>query len=156
VILGIAAMRNERFQRFKSLGDTDAVTYRIAGSVNRNFGEILAEHPMGNGLGGGGTSIPFFLHGQVKDPIVMENGYTLILCEQGVIGLLIFIFFVLWFLSRAGVAFAKGPWANSRRLAWSLVAFSLATAWIGVGMFTSIPATVIMMLAMGWTPVPET
>jgi hypothetical protein len=154
-ILGFAAMSNERFQRFKTLGDTDAVADRIAGSVNRNFWEILAEHPMGNGLGGGGTSIPYFLHGQVRDPIVMENGYTLILCEQGVIGLLLFILFVLWFLSHAGTAFSKGPWANSRRMAWCLAAFSLATAWIGVGMFTSIPATVILLLGMGWTAIPE-
>ncbi len=154
-VIGIAAMRNERFQRFKTLGDTDGVADRIAGSVNRNFWEILTEHPMGNGLGGGGTSIPYFLHGQVKDPIVMENGYALILCEQGFIGLLIFGLFVLWFLSRGGTAFGKGSWANSRRLAWSLSAFSLATAWIGTGMFTSIPGTVLLLLSMGWTPLAE-
>jgi hypothetical protein len=154
--MGVVAMRNERFQRFKSLGDSDAVVERIAGSVNRSFWEILADHPMGNGLGGGGTSLPYFLHGQVRSPIVMENGYALILCEQGLVGLLLFLCFVAWFISRVGTAFAKGPWANSRRMAWSLAAFQLGTAWIGVGMFTSIPATVILVLSMGWTALPET
>jgi hypothetical protein len=153
LIAGIAwsALSNVRFQRFKSLADTDSVADRIAGSVNRGFGEILMEYPMGNGLGGGGTSIPFFLQGQVRNPIGMENGYALILCEQGIIGLLIWLMYIGWFLSRAKTAFAKGSWENSRKMAWCLAAFSLATAWVGTGMFTSIPSTVILVLSMGWT-----
>src|SRR5262245_56615428 len=63
-----AAMNNERLQRFKSLSDADSVEARISGSVNRGFFEILIEHPLGNGLGGGGTSMPYFLEGQVRDP----------------------------------------------------------------------------------------
>jgi hypothetical protein len=153
--LGVTAMTNVRFQRFKSLSDSDAVVGRIAGSVNRGFWEILVEHPMGNGLGGGGTSIPYFLEGQVRNPIGMENGYALILCEQGLMGLLLWIGFIGWFLSHVGAAFKKGAWANSRRLAWCYAAFCLATAWIGIGMFTSIPATVILLLGMGWTAIPS-
>jgi len=150
-IIGGVAVSNERFQRFKSLGDTDAVADRIAGSVNRGFWEILLEYPMGNGLGGGGTSIPYFLYGQVRNPIGMENEYARILCEQGVIGLVLWICFGGWFLSRAKVAFKSGPWANSRRMAWSLAAFSLSTAWIGLGLLTAIPQTPILLMGMGWT-----
>ncbi len=109
---------------------------------------------MGNGLGGGGTSIPYFLQGEVRNPIGMENGYALILCEQGLIGLALWIAFIGWFVSRAPTAFAKGPWGNSRRMAWCLSALSLGTAWIGIGLFTSIPSTVLLFLAMGWTSVP--
>lgn len=145
------AMTNERFQRFKSLGDTGAVSERIAGSVNRGFFEILLEYPMGNGLGGGGTSIPYFLEGQVRNPIGMENEYARILCEQGIIGLILWLGFVLWFFSCVGVAFAKGPWMNSRRMVWCLAAFSLATAWIGEGLLTAIPQTPIFLMGMGWT-----
>jgi hypothetical protein len=152
--VGYLAMSNERFQRFKSLTDTDLVAERIAGSVNRGFFEILTEYPMGNGLGGGGTSIPYFLQGQVKNPIGMENEYTRMLSEQGVIGLLLWLSFILWFLSRVGVAFAKGPWANTRRLAWCYAAINLGTAWVGLGLFTSIPGTVMLLLGMGWTSTP--
>ncbi len=148
-------LNNERLGRFKSLSDTDYVGDRIAGSVNRGFWEILTEYPIGNGLGGGGTSIPYFLQGQVRNPIGMENSYSLILCEQGIIGLLLWVGFVGWFLSRAKVAFAKGPWSNSRRMAWCLCAFSFATAWIGTGILTAIPGTVFLVLSMGWTTVPQ-
>jgi hypothetical protein len=148
------AMSNERFQRFKSLTDTDAVGERIAGSVNRTFFEILFEYPMGNGLGGGGSSIPYFLEGQVKNPIGMENEYTRILSEQGVIGLFLWLSFVMWFLTRAQNAFAKGPWTSSRRVAWCLGAFMLGTAWVGLGTFTSIPGTVLLLLSIGWTATP--
>ncbi len=150
-IIGAVALSNERFQRFKSLGDTEAVADRIAGSVNRGFFEILTEYPMGNGLGGGGTSIPYFLYGQVRNPIGMENEYARILCEQGVIGLILWIGFALWFFSQVRVAFEAGPWANSRRMAWSLAAFSLSTAWIGLGLLTAIPQTPILLMGMGWT-----
>jgi energy-converting hydrogenase Eha subunit B len=150
-----AAATNARFQRFKSLGDTDAVADRIAGSVNRTFFEILSEYPMGNGLGGGGTSIPYFLQGQVRDPIGMENEYARILGEQGIIGLVLWIGFVLWFLGRAPIAFAKNPWCNSRRMAWCLSSVSLLTAWIGIGMLTSIPQTAIQLLGMGWAATPQ-
>jgi O-antigen ligase len=150
-VLAFVALRNERFQRFKSLGDTENVEGRLAGSVNRGFFEILMEYPMGNGLGGGGTSIPYFLEGQVRNPIGMENEYALILAEQGIIGLVLWLSFIGWFLFQFRRAFAKGPWATGRRIAWCLAAFWLATAWIGTGLFTSIPGTVMQLLAMGWT-----
>ena len=102
-----AALTNVRFQRFKSLDNTEYVSQRIAGSVNRNFFEILAEYPMGNGLGGGGTSIPYFLEGQVRNPIGMENEYTRILAEQGVIGICLWLAFLVWFLFRGSGGFPE-------------------------------------------------
>jgi len=150
-IIGYVAATNSRFQRFKSLQDTESVTERIAGSVNRGFFEILAEYPMGNGLGGGGTSIPYFLQGSVKNPIGMENEYARVLSEQGIVGLLIFIGFVGYVFSRGPKAMAKGSWDTTRRMVWSLAAFSLGTAWIGLGLLTAIPQTAILLLGMGWT-----
>jgi hypothetical protein len=152
--IGYVAMTNARFGRFKSLGDTDAVAERIAGSVNRGFWEILAEYPMGNGLGGGGTSIPYFLEGQVRNPIGMENEYARILCEQGIIGLLLWLVFIAWFLFQIAPAFRAGPWASSRRMAWCLAAFTFSTAFMGTGLLTSIPGTVILLISVGWTATP--
>lgn len=149
-----AALNNDRFQRFKSLSDTDMITERVQGSVNRGFLEILSEYPMGNGMGGGGTSIPYFLEGQVRHPVATENEYTRILCEQGIIGLLLWIAFVLWYVSRGRGAFSKGNWATSRRTLFGLSAFVLCTAWIGNGLLTTIPNTALTMLAIGWTSVP--
>jgi len=154
-MVGFAALSNARFQRFKSLSDTEGVAERIAGSVNRSFWEILTDYPMGNGLGGAGSSMPYFLQGEVRNPIGIENQYALILGEQGVIGLGIWLAFLLWFFSKARVAFAKGPWANTRRLAWALTVFGFGTAWIGTGLLTSIPGTLLLMLGVGWTAVPE-
>ena len=152
--VSFVALTNARFQRFKTLDDKEYVSQRIAGSVNRNFFEILTEYPMGNGLGGGGTSIPYFLEGQVRNPIGMENEYTRILAEQGVIGICLWVAFLVWFISRAKVAFASGAWATSRRILWCLTAVGFGTAWIGTGLLTSIPGTVLIMIGAGWTVVP--
>lgn len=153
LMVGVA-MRNSRFQRFKQLSDADLVEGRIAGSVNRSFLEILLEYPMGNGLGGGGTSIPYFLAGQVRNPIGLENEYARILCEQGMIGLLLWLGFIVWYLSRFPNVFAKGPFGTSRRLVWCMSVIALGVGTIGMGMLTAIPETAIFLLGIGWTATP--
>jgi O-Antigen ligase len=150
-VVGVVAVSNARFQRFKSLDDTDYVSERIAGSVNRGFWEILVDYPMGNGLGGGGTSLPYFLEAQVRNPIALENEYARILAEQGIIGLSLWLGFLGWFIHRGKAAFANGRWSTTRRLTWCLTAFGFSTAWIGTGILTSIPGTALLMLGMGWT-----
>jgi hypothetical protein len=151
VAIGGLAVTNERFQRFKSLSDTDYVGDRVSGSVNREFFEILLQYPMGNGLGGGGTSIPYFLEGQVRNPIGLENEYARILCEQGIIGLMIWMGFIIWYLTSARQVFGNSPWSTGRRLVWCFSVFSLALGVIGQGMLTAIPAAAMLLLGIGWT-----
>jgi hypothetical protein len=155
VAVAYSALSNERFQRFKTLDSAESVTDRIAGSVNRGFWEILTEYPMGNGLGGGGSSIPYFLEGQVRNPIGMENEYARILSEQGIIGLLLWLGLLGWFFSRVRFAFAMGPWAKTRKMVWCLTGLAFGTAWLGTGMLTSIPGTVLLLFGMGWVAVQE-
>ena len=149
ILIGMAAVNNERFGRFKSLGETDRVADRIHGSVNRSFFEIMTEFPMGNGLGGGGTSIPFFLRDNVRHPIAMENEYCRILLETGIIGLALWLGFILWFLFGSH-AFAKSPWSGGRRTAWVCCLCYFGIGLIGTGMLTSVPQTLMMFLAVGW------
>jgi hypothetical protein len=148
------AVSNNRLQRFETLSNTDYVGQRVAGSVNRNFFELLVEYPMGNGLGGGGTSLPYFLASQVRNPIGMEDEYARILCEQGIIGFLIWIAFIVWFLSQRRRAFCKGAWSTARKLAWCLSLATLGTGWIGLGLLTAIPSTAMLLLCMGWSAAP--
>ncbi len=150
VVLG-----QQRLQRFKDLGDSGFVADRVVGSVNRSFFEILVEHPMGNGLGGGGSSMPYFLEGEVRNPIGMENEYAMILAEQGIIGLLFWLGFIIWFLTRAGFAFSKGSWETARRTGWVLVTLEFGTTWIGIGLLSSIPGTALLLLIMGWASMPR-
>ncbi len=153
--MGLVALRNSALPAVQEPWRHRHVTDRIAGSVNRSFFEVLTDYPMGNGLGGAGTSIPYFLEGQVRNPIALENEYAMILGEQGIIGLLLWIGFLCWFVARSRAAFSPGSWMTGRRIAWSLVIFGFGTAWIGVGMLTSIPGTTVLLLAMGWTSRPR-
>jgi len=146
-----SAMQNDRWQRYRQL-DPDTVTERVAGSVNRSFFEILEEYPMGNGLGGGGTNVPYFLAYRVNSPVGAENEYAHILLEQGIIGLLIWVAFVLWFLTNRST-FVKDEWFTGRRMGWYLTAFGLLSAVLGVGLLSAIPGTFAFLLTMGWTAV---
>jgi len=153
VAAAVLALSNERLQRFTSLSDSEAVAGRIQGSVNRTFFEVMVEYPMGNGLGGGGTSIPSFLEGQVVKPIAIESEYGRILLEQGIIGLLFWIGFIFWFLT-CSRASARSEWIVARRLTWVGCAVSFGLSALGTGMLTSIPSTALMLLGLGWVMVP--
>jgi hypothetical protein len=147
--LGALTLQTERFQRFRTLSETEYVNDRIAGSVNRTFFEILAEYPMGNGLGGGGTSLPSFLQLNVRRPVSMENEFARILAEQGIIGLGIWLLFIFWCFSRSA-PFAKGPWRSGRMLAALACFLYLLSGMIGIGLLTSIPQTVLFFVSLGW------
>jgi len=155
VFLGIAAVvlfnmvqGEERMQRFATLQDTEAVAGRIGGSVNEHFLDLLKDYPLGNGLGGGGTSIPFFLQHLQYNPVGLENEYSRVLVEQGIAGLLLFLGFVLWFFTR--VLDSREDCYPTRRLLWYTAAITLATSFIGVGLMTSIPGTSLVFLAIGF------
>ncbi len=148
------ATHNERWQRYKEL-DSETIQDRVAGSVNRTFLEVLVEYPMGNGLGGGGTSIPYFLASQVNRPVEVENEYARILLEQGLVGLLLWVGFVVWFAFNRS-AFVKDEWLTGRRMAWYLCLLSFLIGAIGIGMLSSIPNSFMFLLFVGWTSVrPE-
>jgi hypothetical protein len=147
-------MHNDRWQRYKEL-DSQTVEDRLSGSVNRSFLEVLVEYPLGNGLGGGGTSIPYFLASQVNHPVWVENEYCRILLEEGLIGLFLWVGFIAWYVFNR-TAFVKDEWLTGRRMAWYLCILIFMTGAIGVGTLSSVPHTFMFMLYIGWTAVrPE-
>jgi hypothetical protein len=149
IILGIVATSNERFGRFKSLSNGGSVTDRIGGSVNRGFWEVIRENPLGNGLGGGGTSIPYFLMDRVHRPVMIENEYARIVLELGLIGLLLWVAFIASFIVNSA-ARAKTSWRGGRTVAWICVLCYWGTSFTGLGTLTAIPQSALLMLMMGW------
>lgn len=147
--VGWVVSSEQRLQRFMELRNADLVVERISWSVNMNFFEIAAQYPFGNGLGGGGTSIPYFLRGRVVNPVMMENEYARIMLEQGIVGLLIWIMFILWLLTRRSVN-RFDPWYLGRRLAWVSCALYFSTGLIGIGLLTSVPHSCFLLLLAGW------
>ncbi len=147
VCVGWIVADNPRMQRFTSLNDTSMVEGRLAMSVNESFVDALREYPMGNGLGGGGTSIPYFLQDRVKDPVAIENEYGRILLETGIPGLMIWLIFIFWTVART---VPDGEWGLALRLTRTLLAVTFASAVIGTGLLTWIPGTPLVFAFMGW------
>jgi hypothetical protein len=152
--IGWLVSGEERLQRFMELQNSDAVVERVSWSVNMSFFEIAAKYPFGNGLGGGGTSIPYFLQGRIINPVAMENEYARIMLEQGILGLLIWIFFILWLLRRHHES-PNDAWYLGRRLAWVACAVFFATGLLGTGLMTSVPQTSLFLLLVGWVGARE-
>jgi hypothetical protein len=147
--LGWLISSEERLQRFMELQNSDVVVERVSWSVNMSFFEIAARYPFGNGLGGGGTSIPYFLQGRIVNPVALENEYARIMLEQGILGLLIWVCFIIWLLARHRGSL-DDSWQLGRRLAWVTCAAFFATGLLGTGLMTSVPQTTIFLLLAGW------
>ena len=143
-----------RLQRFAELEDTSYVASRIGYSVNGTFLQLMKDYPLGNGLGGGGTSMPSFLQSKLKNPVGMENEYARIMLEEGVPGLALWLAFIVWALTRP-VPRRSEPLYVGRWLARVLCTISFATAPMGLGMLTAIPQTASLLVLCGWFASPQ-
>lgn len=143
----------ERLQRFMTLSESDVVGERLSGSVNLGFFELISQYPLGNGLGGGGTSIPYFLQERVRNVVVMENDYARLALEQGIPGLLLWVAFLIWLFTRWPPA--DLAWRLPRVLMRICAASVFATGLIGLGLLTAIPSTALLLLTAGWIALPE-
>lgn len=142
-----------RLQRFTTLSDVEFVSERVSWSVNDSFTQLMAEYPLGNGLGGGGTSMPYFLASEVSPPsYYIENEYARIVLEQGVLGLCLWAGFIVWLFTRRNVR-RTDPLYVGRRLTWVACAAFFATGMIGKGLLTSIPGTALILLGAGWVSI---
>jgi hypothetical protein len=148
--IGWLVSGEERLQRFMELRNTDSVVERVSWSVNMSFFEIAAQYPFGNGLGGGGTSIPYFLQGRIVEPVTMENEYARIMLEQGVMGLVLWVLFILWVLARGREQSPLDSWALGKRLAWVSCGLYFVIGLTGTGLLTSIPQSCLFLLLVGW------
>lgn len=156
--LGWVVASNERlFLRLATIGP-EAIFNRIYVSVNESFVDRMLRYPMGNGLGGGGTSMPYFLQHLIRDPIGIENQYAAFMLELGLPGLFFWVCFILWAFTRRTTV-PTDRWAFGRRLAWWACAGYFAQGLIGIGFLTSVPFSLIFLLSTGWISVrqaPET
>lgn len=148
-VVGYVVAGDVRFQRFTTLADRSMVSTRIANSFNEDFFQVISEYPLGRGLAGGGTSVPYFLRDQVTTGAILENEYARIGLELGLPGLTIWILFILWVLSRRPWR-VRDSWQLARRLAWVACASMFASGLVGMGMMASVPQTTIMLLTIGW------
>ena len=109
---------------------------------------------MGNGLGGGGTSLPYFLQGRLTKGVALENEYARIMAEQGIPGLALWLGFIIWLANRRPGR-RSNPWHKGKSLARLFCLFSFATAPLGLGMLDAIPSTQMLLMLAGWFAAPE-
>ncbi len=149
LLLGYVVGTQERLQRFTTLGNSRFVEDRFEASVNTTLLNAMFDYPFGNGLGGGGTSMPAFLADHVNRPVAIENEWGRIVLETGLIGLTTWLAFLLWVFTRPP-AHHSDPAFLGWRLAWFAALTFFLLGFIGIGLFTSIPSTAILLMLVGW------
>lgn len=153
-VVGTLVAMSPRMQRFVTLENTSYLKNRVSSSVNSNFLTLALEYPLGNGLGGGGTSMPYFLLSELHNPVVIENEYARIMLEQGLPGLAVWLSFIFWVLTRP-LPQETDPWYLGKWLARVVLMFCFVTASTGLGLLTSIPGTALLLLFAGWIATPN-
>ncbi len=153
-VVGTLVAVNPRMQRFVTLDSTGYLKNRVASSMNSGFFELALEYPFGNGLGGGGTSIPYFLQSELKNPVVLENEYARIMLEEGVPGLILWLAFIFWVVTRP-LPLITDPWYLGKFLARVALVFCFMIAPTGLGLLTSIPGTALLLAFAGWIATPK-
>ena len=150
LLVGVVVARNPRLQRFATLSDTEGVEQRVAYSLNTSgLLDVLVDDPLGRGLASaGGTSVPFFLAHLARPQLFLENEYARITMEQGLIGLLLWLGFLVWALVRRPPA-RPGQLPVAVRLPWALCVVAWGTAFLGTGTLLAIPGTVLLLILMG-------
>ncbi len=147
--IGIAAT-SERLQRATTLEDTEFVTDRVRASANESFFELMRDYPAGAGMGSSaGTSIPYFLADRAPVAIGLENEYSRILVDQGVVGLLLWLAFLIWLLHRPPPLRLDVPWGIGVVFMFSLVLSNWLTAFIGTGALSAVPGSALLLTQMG-------
>jgi hypothetical protein len=137
-----------------SITHADEVVNRVDGSVNVDLADLTLRYPLGNGLGAGGTSVPYYLQALIRDPIWMENEYCRILLEEGWVGFGIWAAFIAWIIRRRPTE-ARDPWYPGRRLMWYKALASFALGLLGIGLLTAIPQAALLMLGIGFLATPS-
>jgi hypothetical protein len=142
-------LQEERMQRFLSLQETEFVIERIQGSASVKFFEIVADYPMGRGMGAGGTNIPFWLLQYMNGAnMLIENEYGRLVLEQGLVGLFLWLAFIFfWFQQPLDKKESLFP---AKALLWANCLVWFSTMFIGVGAFISVPAAALQFLSLGF------
>jgi hypothetical protein len=148
-VVGWVVSSDGRLQRYVSLQDTQFLAERWSGSVNREFFDLMGAYPFGRGLAGGGTSIPYFLQDRFQANFVMENEFARIVMEQGIPGLFLWGLFMVWVLTK-GRGDKRDPWFLTRRLMLATAAAYFVFALTGIGLLTSVPQSMVLLLGIGW------
>jgi O-antigen ligase len=98
--------------------------------------------------GAAGTSTPSFLAHLTKKQVGAENEYIRLGLELGIVGLLLWLAFLFWYFLRRR-SFPSAEWRLGCSLMYFYSAICWATAFIGTGILTSIPGTMLLLIQMG-------
>jgi hypothetical protein len=96
-----------------------------------------------------GTSIPFFLADRAPKQIGLENEFSRILIDQGWLGLGGWLVFLVWLFCAPPPSRLDRPWGLGVVLMYSLCLPTWATGFIGTGVLSAIPQSVLMLVMMG-------
>ena len=92
---------NDQIRRMRTAFDPNDASLQVRLDNQKKLSVYLASRPFGGGIGLGGVKAQKYLPNAFLSQVATDSGYVLIWVEEGVVGLLLFLFILFYTISKA-------------------------------------------------------
>ena len=94
---------NDQIRRMRTAFDPNDASLQVRLDNQKKLSFYLASRPLGGGIGLGGVKAQKYLPNAFLSQVATDSGYVLVWVEEGVIGLLLFLFILFYTISKASL-----------------------------------------------------
>lgn len=92
---------NDQIRRMRTAFDPNDASLQVRLDNQKKLSVYLASRPFGGGIGLGGVKAQKYLPNAFLSQVATDSGYVLVWVEEGVVGLLLFLFILFYTISKA-------------------------------------------------------
>lgn len=92
---------NPQIRRMRTAFDPNDASLQVRLENQRRLKSYLASRPFGGGIGHGGVKAQRFLPNAYLSQIATDSGYVLVWVEEGIVGLLLFLFILFYVVGKS-------------------------------------------------------
>lgn len=94
---------NDQIRRMRTAFDPNDASLQVRLDNQKKLSVYLASRPFGGGIGLGGVKAQKYLPNAFLSQVATDSGYVLVWVEEGVVGLLLFLFILFYTISKASL-----------------------------------------------------
>lgn len=142
---------NDQIRRMRTAFDPNDASLQVRLNNQRLLKNYLASRPFGGGIGHGGVKAQRFLPNAFLSQIATDSWYVLIWVEQGIVGLLLHLFILLYVFIKAcyKIMFKiRNPMLKIKMSALASGMFGVMVASYGNAVLGQMPTNMLLYISM--------
>ena len=142
---------NDQIRRMRTAFDPNDASLQVRLANQKKLSLYLASRPFGGGIGLGGVKAQKYLPNAFLSQVATDSGYVLVWVEQGIVGLLLFLFILFYTISKASfkVIFRiRDPILKIKMSALIAGMFGIMVANYGNAVLGQMPTSMLIYISM--------